>query len=281
MALLLHGGAVSVSVVGLAESLKQGRCPLAKFDDYRNAYSVVRMERSEGILELTLHTDGQAFQWGAASSEELPRVFRDIAGDPENLVVILTGQGDAFSGPKANPRSWSSKSPTEWDQTIHNELHMSLGLLDISVPMIAAVNGPALRHSELPLLCDIVLAAEHATFMDSAHFAIGAVPGDPVHVVYPLLMGINRARYFLLTGQTLTAQRAFDIGLVNEVLPAKDLLPRARTLAREMARKSPLLLRYSRLLLTHRLKQEIHATLGYGLALAGLVQIEKDKWISD
>jgi enoyl-CoA hydratase/carnithine racemase len=152
---------------------------------------------------------------------------------------------------------------------------MGLGLLDIEVPVIAAVNGPALRHSELPLLCDIVLASETATFMDSGHFPIGAVPGDPVHALYPMLMGLNRARYFLLTGETLDARRALELGLVSEVLTSDKLLARAQQLASDLSTRSMLTLRYTRILLTHRLKREIHETLGYGMALAGLAQTEK------
>jgi enoyl-CoA hydratase/carnithine racemase len=136
--------------------------------------------------------------------------------------------------------------------------------------MISAINGPALRHSEVPLLCDIVLAAEDTTFQDSAHFANGLVPGDGMHIVYPLLMGLNRGRYFLLTGQTLTAREAQNIGLVSEVLPRAELLPRAWALAEQLAQRPRLVLRYSRVLLTHQLKRQMHDLLGYGLALEGL-----------
>src|SRR5665213_1738394 len=236
---------------------------MANLKDYKDRYSVVRFERSNGILIVTLHTDGASLQWGPTASRELPEAFNDIARDYDNKVVILTGAGADFSGPRAAPMSWPRRSASEWDVTIRNEMRMGLGLLDIEVPVIAAVNGPALRHSELPLLCDIVLAAESATFMDSGHFAIGAVPGDPVHALYPILMGINRARYFLLTGETLNAQRALELGLVNEVLPSDRLLGRARQLAEELSTRSMLTLRYTRILLTHRLKREIHETLVY------------------
>ena len=93
--------------------------------------------------------------------------------------------------------------------------------------MISAINGPAWRHSEIPLLCDIVLAADTAQFQDSAHFLSDVVPGDGMHIVYPLLLGMNRGRYFLLTGQTLDAQKALELGLVAEVLPPDKLLARA------------------------------------------------------
>jgi enoyl-CoA hydratase/carnithine racemase len=243
--------------------------------DYKDKYSVARFERSNGILTVTLHTDGDSLQWGPAASQELPEAFGDIARDQDNKVVILTGAGANFSGPRAAPTSWPRRTASEWDVTIRNEMRMGLGLLDIEVPVIAAVNGPALRHSELPLLCDIVLASETATFMDSGHFPIGAVPGDPVHALYPMLMGVNRARYFLLTGETLDARRALELGLVNEVLPSDKLLARALQLASDLSTRSMLTLRYTRILLTHRLKREIHETLGYGMALAGLAQTEK------
>jgi enoyl-CoA hydratase/carnithine racemase len=77
--------------------------------------------------------------------------------------------------------------------------------LDIEAPMIAAVNGPALIHAELALLCDIVLASETAIFQDLPHFPSGLVPGDGVHVVFPLLLGANRGRYSLLMGQKIPA----------------------------------------------------------------------------
>jgi enoyl-CoA hydratase/carnithine racemase len=136
--------------------------------------------------------------------------------------------------------------------------------------MISVISGPALRHSEVPLLCDIVLAAEETTFQDSAHVANGLVPGDGMHIVYPLLMGLNRGRYFLLTGQTLTARQAQEVGLVNEVLPRTEVLPQAWALAEKLAQQPRLVLRYSRVLLTQQLKRQMYDLLGYGLALEGL-----------
>jgi enoyl-CoA hydratase/carnithine racemase len=115
-----------------------------------------------------------------------------------------------------------------------------------------------------------VLAAEEATFQDSAHFPNGMVPADGMHIVYPLLLGLNRGRYFLLTGQLLTTQQAQEMGLVNEVLPRQDLLLHAWVLAEQLAQRPPLVLRYSRVLLTQHLKRLMHDLLGYGLALEGL-----------
>jgi enoyl-CoA hydratase/carnithine racemase len=150
-----------------------------------------------------------------------------------------------------------------------------MNLLNIEVPIISAINGPAWRHSEIPLLCDIVLAADTVRFQDSAHFNSDVVPGDGMHIVYPLLLGMNRGRYFLMTGQTLDAAEALRLGLVAEVLPADKLLPRAWDLAGDLARRPTLLLRYTRLLFTEYLRRQMHDLLGYGLAMESLALFEK------
>jgi enoyl-CoA hydratase/carnithine racemase len=98
----------------------------------------------------------------------------------------------------------------------------------------------------------------------------GLIPGDGMHVVYPMLLGMNRGRYFLLTGQKLSAHEAKDLGLVNEVLARDRLLPRAWELAKLLTQQHPLVLRYSRVLLTQYIKRQMHDLLGYGLALEGL-----------
>jgi enoyl-CoA hydratase/carnithine racemase len=115
-----------------------------------------------------------------------------------------------------------------------------------------------------------VLATEETTFQDSGHFMNGLIPGDGMHVVYPMLLGMNRGRYFLLTGQKLSAHEAKDLGLVNEVLARERLLPRAWELAKLLTQQHPLVLRYSRVLLTQYIKRQMHDLLGYGLALEGL-----------
>ena len=195
---------------------------MSQFEKYADKYKTIRMERRNGILQMTLHTDGGSLRWGFLPHGELPDAFYDVGSDYDNRVVIITGTGSEFSGPRANPgtSSFPTRPPIERIDRIHWEgRHLLTKLLDIDVPIISAVNGPAWRHSEIPLLCDIVLAADTAQFQDSAHFPSDVVPGDGVHIVYPLLLGMNRGRYFLLTGQTLDAHKALELGLVAEVLP--------------------------------------------------------------
>ena len=249
---------------------------MTTFADYAHKYQTIRMERRNGILQITLHTDGGSLRWGLLPHRELPQAFTDIGSDPENKVIIMTGVGDEFSGPRPAGNYRPGGSPRAWDTIYWEGKHLLQNLLDIEVPMIAAVNGPALRHSELPLLCDIVLASETAEFQDSAHFPTGLVPGDGMHIIYPLLLGPNRGRYFLLTGQILGAHKAHELGLVGEVLPKDRVLTRAWELAEQLAKQPVLTLRYARVALTLDLKRRLQDLLGYGLALEGLASLDTE-----
>jgi enoyl-CoA hydratase/carnithine racemase len=246
------------------------------FADYAQKFRTIRMRREGGILEMTLHTDGGPLRWGRLPHRELEQAFLEVGRDRENHVVILTGTGEEFSGPAPSVEEnlkAHRQSPEEWGELGWESKNLLLNMLAIDAPMIGAVNGPALRHAELPVMCDIVLASETAAFQDSAHFVGGLVPGDGMHVVFPLLMGYNRGRYFLLTGQTISAREAKDLGLVNEVLPPDRLLPRAWEHAQNIMRMPELNRRYTRILITEVLRRQMNELLPYGLALEGLALV--------
>lgn len=247
------------------------------FDDYRDKYENIRMSREDGILELEFHTEGDSLQWGhiGGAHQECAEAFSDLAGDRENEIVIMSGVGDRFSGPAADAGTFPHGGPRSWDVILRNGMMLTNGLLNIDALVISCVNGPALRHPEIPLLADVVLAAPEASFQDTAHFPNRTTPGDGVNFVFPLLMGHNRGRYFLLTGQSLSAREAADLGLVSEILPREELRGRARELAASLKLQNPLVRRYTRLLFTHELKKRALDLLGYGLALEGLAAVDE------
>ena len=191
---------------------------MSKFDEYCRNYKFMKLERRHGILQMTMHTDGGPLHWDMEAQAEFARAFGEVGADPENRLVILTGTGDEFSGPRLDPDNAAffhgAKLTPSGLHSIHwNARRLVKALLDIEVPMIAVVNGPAKRHADLALMCDIVLAADDATFEDTAHFHHGSiVPGDGINVILTMLMGLNRARYLMLTGQVLTAKDAKDMG---------------------------------------------------------------------
>jgi len=248
------------------------------FDDYKDAYQTFKMERDgDGILLLTAHTDNGPLRWGALPHEEWPHAFHDIAMDRDNRVVILTGTGDEFSGPRPPAATRYARPVANMDRIVFDGRHLLGNLLEIQAPIIAAINGPAIRHSEIPLLSDIVLASETCEIEDAGHFDSGLVPGDGVNLIYPLLMGFNRARYFLFTSQRLSAAEALELGLVNEILPKDRLMDRAWELARQLARHNDMHLRNTRQILTLELRRKIQDHLGYTLTLEAMANLGRDK----
>ncbi len=243
---------------------------MTELDEYGDICSRARVRREDGILEVTLaDASGQSLIWDEPAHRELPELFGAIAADRANRVMILTGTGSDFCA-RGEGTGWDVTTPSGWDKIYWEGKALLRRLLEIEIPVISVVNGPARVHAELAVLGDIVLAADTAVFQDAAHFPGGTVPGDGVHIVWPMLLGPNRGRAFLLTGTALSAAEALAAGVVAEVLPSEQLLGRAWELARQLSQASDLTLRYSRVVLTEPIRRALAADLGYGLALEGL-----------
>jgi enoyl-CoA hydratase/carnithine racemase len=238
---------------------------------YFTQFANLAMTRdASGVLEAQMHTSGGPLVFTGQTHSDFVDAFYAISRDRDNAVVILTGTGDEWIAQIDFSSLGDVTNPRVWDQIYWEGKKVLQNLLDIEVPVIAAINGPALLHSEYALLSDIILASDTAVFQDMPHLTGGIVPGDGVHVVWPLVLGPQRGRYFLLTQQRLSAQEALELGVVNEVLPREQLLPRARELAAQIARIPLLTRRYTRVAMTQRLKRQILDDVGYGLALEGI-----------
>jgi enoyl-CoA hydratase/carnithine racemase len=245
-----------------------------KLTDYQDRYQNIKLEREDGVLEMTFTTDGGSLVWSSLAHEELGYCFTDVGADVENKVVILTGAGENYCA-EINVASFDLGTSRAWDTVFHEGRRLLLNLLDIPVPVISAVNGPALFHPEIPVLSDVVIASETASFQDGPHYMSGIVPGDGAHIVWPHVLGSNRGRYFLLTGQLLDARTALEYGCVNEVVAPAQLMDRAREVARDLAAKPYLTRRYAREVLTQRLKRVMQEGLGFGLALEALAATDQ------
>lgn len=267
-------------------------------DSYRNKYGSVSLDRTEdGVLTVRLHDPGRpdkSVEWGYPNNWNHPYVewshcFHDIARDLDNEVVILTGTGDQFISAKrfveladedgVAPTSLGARlvgqlPPVEleqWDWSMHNGVFLQLNMLAIDVPVIAAINGPALTHSELPLQSDIVICSDTTIFQDQPHFDAGTIaPGDGVALVWCELIGLNRGRYFLLTGQQIDAQEALRLGIVSEVLAPGQLMPRAHEIASKIMKRPRLERRYTRQIMVRSMRKKMLDHIGPGLALEGL-----------
>ncbi|HKD65639.1 MAG TPA: enoyl-CoA hydratase/isomerase family protein [Candidatus Binataceae bacterium] len=239
--------------------------PHVKFEDYKDRYRNIRLERKDGILLVTLHTKGGPFKFSAEFHTDSCDAFANIAADFENRCVIVTGTGESFCDGldfNADITDPNVMARIQWEGR-----KMLLNLMDIEVPVIGAVNGPALIHAEMGVMHDIVICTEDTAFQDIPHFPGGTVPGDGVHVIWQHILGPTRGRYFLLTGQKIPAQEAKDVGIVNEVVPRGKLMDRAWELARMITERPNLVVRYSRLVLTRNYRKLLEAETGYGLSL--------------
>lgn len=253
-----------------------------ELSSYREKYKHFKFERDDdGVMLVTMHTNDSDLVWGFDPDAECGFMLEDIGRDPENKVIILTGSGDTFIDREefgtGDPNATVPASA--WASVISASRRLLQSHLDVEAPMIAAINGPATIHAELALLCDIVLAADTAVLADQVHFPNGIVPGDGVQVIWPMLLGMNRGRYLMLTGQHLGAEEAREAGLVAEVMPRERLLERARELARQLLEQPPLTLRLTRALFTSQIKRAIGENVNFGLATEGLAAT--DSWIEE
>ncbi|HXB24752.1 MAG TPA: enoyl-CoA hydratase/isomerase family protein [Gemmatimonadaceae bacterium] len=223
----------------------------------------------EGVLEVVLHTDGGTLLFNGHVHEELVELFHSIGQDADNRVVILTGAGEAFID-RIDADGFDFFTPRGFDKIYREGKKILANLIDIPVPVIAALNGPTTVHSEYALLCDIVIATPDTIFQDKPHFAFGIVPGDGIHSLWPEVIGSIRGRTFVLTQQVIGAEEAKTLGVISEIVPRERLLPRAREIAGRIAKLPPLTISYTRVALTQKLRRIVDESVGYGLALEGI-----------
>jgi enoyl-CoA hydratase/carnithine racemase len=243
---------------------------MTDFDAYRNKFPHAKLTRSkDGVLEVVLHTDGDTLVFNGYTHEEFVDLVHHIGQDAGNRLVILTGAGNAFID-RIDPDGFDFFSPQGYDKIYREGKKVLSNLLDIPVPVIAALNGPTTVHSEYVLLADIVLATPDTVFQDKPHFAFGIVPGDGIHSLWPEVIGSIRGRTFVLTQQIIGAEEARTLGVVSEIVPRERLLERAREIAGRIVRLPPLTVSYTRVALTQKLRRLVDESVGYGLALEGI-----------
>lgn len=247
---------------------------MAALNQYKDKFGNIKLERHDGVLEMRLHTREGPLKWGARDHAsvhaQLGDAFYQIARDPENRILIITGTGSEFLTGMDEQDVYEGEMDVQfWDRMAREGRDILMNYLDISAIVISAVNGPATSHAELPTLADVVIASETATFSDP-HVTMGAVPGDGAHVWWTMLLGPNRGRSFLITGEEIGAHEAKRLGFVAEVVPQGLALGRAREIAAELIRKTPLTLRNTRAVLTQDIKRRMLNDLHYGFALEGL-----------
>ncbi|MEV8543512.1 enoyl-CoA hydratase/isomerase family protein [Streptomyces sp. NPDC051572] len=201
-----------------------------------------------------------------AMSEELhsglASVWDTVADDPEARVVVLTGRGRAFSaGGNFDIMTRVQRDPVFRQRNVDEARRIITGLVRCPLPVIAAVNGPAVGLGcSLALLSDLVLITDDAYVADP-HVQVGLVAGDGGALVLPLLVGLTRAKELLFLGGRVSAEEAVRLGVANRVVPKDKLLDEAMDLAGRLAALPAQALRGTKRAVNLHLEQAIAAVL--------------------
>ena len=234
-------------------------------------------EKKGGIAYVTLNRPKVLNALNKATWEDLRAAFEDARDDAEVRGVILTGAGDkafiagADIGELARVTAVEAEESSSYGQGVLNLVE------NLGKPVIAAVNGFALGGGcETAMACTIRLAAEHAKF-GQPEVKLGVLPGGGGTQRLPRLVGKGRALQLILTGEMIGAQEAYRIGLVNEVVPAADLIGRAEMILKQILFNAPLAVKYSLEAVNKGLEGSQAEGMALEAALFGLAAGTEDK----
>ncbi len=217
-------------------------------------YKTIRADRRGRILTLTLNRPDKLNAIDKEMHSELASVFTDAADDPHSDVVVVTGEGRAFSA--GGDILWMQEMIDHgFAQTAREARRIVFSLLDCEKPVIARINGHATGlGATIALFCDVIFAADHAKIGDP-HVNVGLTAGDGGAVIWPQLIGYARAKEYLMTGDLLPAPEAARIGLINHAVPASELDTRVNDFADRLAAGALIAIRTTKASINIGLKQ--------------------------
>lgn len=231
-------------------------------------FQTLRIERRGFVLRVTLDRPGSELNTvDGRLHRELAELFAALRSESEARCVLLTGRGRAFSA--GGDFDWFEelRDPEALEALRRDARRLVWDLLDVEIPIVAALNGHAAGlGASIALLCDVILMADTATISDP-HVRVGLVAGDGGVAIWPLLLGPARAKQYLLTGDALDAAEAERIGLVNRVVPAARLDDEATALAERLAAGAPLAVRYTKLAINKWIKDVANVAFDTSTAL--------------
>ncbi len=231
-------------------------------------YRALHFERLGAVLRVTVdHPEAELNAVDSLLHEELTRVFRELKREDQARAVVLTGRGRAFSA--GGDFDWfpSLQDPEALEHLRRDAKQMIWDLLDVEIPIVAALNGPAVGlGASLALLCDVIFMAESASVADP-HVRVGLVAGDGGTAIWPLAVGPARAKQYLLTGDPVPAAEAERLGLVNAVVADDELQDEALAFAQRLAAGAPLAVRYTKQAVNKLLKEALGTAFDTATAL--------------
>ena len=231
-------------------------------------FATLQLERIDQVLRVTIaHPSSELNAVDEKLHSDLTALFASLRREDEARAIVLTGRGRAFSA--GGDFNWfpELQQPDRLEALRRDAKQLIWDLLDVEIPIVAAVNGHAMGlGASIALLCDVIFMADTATIGDP-HVRVGIVAGDGGVAIWPLALGPARAKQYLLTGDPLKAEEAERIGLINKVVPAADLQAEAMAFAQRLAAGAPLAVRYTKLSVNKLIKDALNVAFDTSTAL--------------
>ncbi|TDC84900.1 enoyl-CoA hydratase/isomerase family protein [Actinomadura sp. 7K507] len=192
--------------------------------------------RPDGVLLITMDRPEKYNAADERMHTELARVWTEVSADPETRVAVVTGAGRAFSA--GGDLGMVERMMGDYDRVSHMLSEMSdlvYNIVNCEKPVVSAINGVAVgAGTVVALMADISICAQDARIGDG-HVRLGVAAGDHAAIIWPLLVGMAKARYYLMTGEMVEGAEAERIGLVSKAVPREEVLPEALRVAETLA----------------------------------------------
>jgi enoyl-CoA hydratase len=220
-------------------------------------YTRLKFDRpAERVLRVTLSSPLKMGVMDAQMHKEVSEIWADLDADDSVSAVIITGEGKSFSaGGDLNHERKVCDDYRLRMQAMSESKKLVMGMLECRKPIVGAARGWAVGAGlACLLLADISIASKDAKFSDG-HMKIGVAAGDHATIVWPLLCGMAKAKYYLMTAETITGEEAERMNLISLSLPDEEVEARAIKIAAGLAQSAPAALRWTKTMLNHWMKQ--------------------------
>lgn len=245
-------------------------------------YKALKLEQDKNTLLVTFNRPEVMNAMDQEVRSELDKLFEELGQTSDVKAVVLTGAGKAFSagGDIKAMKERYAQSLAVKSEDLRKTFKEATRLIDlifnVPIPIIAAVNGVATGlGATIALTSDIVVASEKAKFSDS-HIKVGIVPGDGGCLIWPLLVGIQRAKYYLMTGDMIDAREAERIGLVSKVVSHEQLMPVSMEIANRLSSGPTLAVSWTKRAINKIVKQNANLIMDTTLAWESLSFLSED-----
>jgi enoyl-CoA hydratase len=254
--------------------------PFAKPIDYSEFDFLTVDVGEDGVAIVTMNDPDKLNAVGPHNHWQLEDIWLKLARDESIKVIVLTGAGRAFCA-GGDIKLMSERAQTEYGlqyalRVPQNTVRLWDHLLLCPQPIIAAVNGDAIGlGTSLTLFCDMSIVADDAKLGDT-HIRVGMVAGDGGAVMWPLLVGPQKAKEYLMRGKLLSGAKAEEMGLVNYAFPRDQVLEEALKIAREIAAQPLWAVRWSKASVNKQVKAQVNAILELSIAYESMTMMTHD-----